>query len=407
MLRLSAVQGVGGPGWREALATELGLSGTDSAALAQALLREHEAGLHTLLILDDGEQLEPAQVQALVSFAQGDDSDNASPLAVVLLARPVDAWPAPTGVHRLRIAPLTRDSAEDFLSAWCVAQGCPLPSAAKRRGIISHVVDHEAGAVAALLQRLEGQAPDAGLSGASTTNVFSSPVLRLWRHGAALLAVGVVLAWVAWKQGPGVEPERGARLEVVLPSAQQSAQSGLAVAQRQVQEEPEPPIARAFSQDQPDQSGPELAPAPSGNSKVEAESEPLILADPDPEQRAVDQPPLGPAQSPEWALLREREAAVLALNPRLYTLQFLGSYHLRTVIDFVEGLGGCEHCYLLETRHQNRPWYVAVMGLYPSREAAAKARTDLEPDMRRMDPWIRPIEALQTEVRGRSRTREE
>lgn len=93
------------------------------------------------------------------------------------------------------------------------------------------------------------------------------------------------------------------------------------------------------------------------------------------------------------------EQQLLASPGDHYTVQIMGSRSEDSVKRFVaRELGALNHGYF-ETRYQNQPWYVVVMGEFVSREAANRALSDLPSTIRELDPWIRNLADIQSDIR--------
>lgn len=90
---------------------------------------------------------------------------------------------------------------------------------------------------------------------------------------------------------------------------------------------------------------------------------------------------------------------LLAYPADNFTVQIMGSRSEENVQRFIAAqLAGFNAVYF-ETLHQERPWYVVVMGNFVSRDVASRAISDLPAAIRRMDPFIRKIGDVQAVIR--------
>lgn len=84
-----------------------------------------------------------------------------------------------------------------------------------------------------------------------------------------------------------------------------------------------------------------------------------------------------------------------------YVVQLFGSYNSANADKFrrqwQEQIIGT--LYLYETRHNNKPWFVVVSGVYGSRAEATAAVNALPRPLRSQSPWIRDITAVQKVLR--------
>jgi DamX protein len=80
-----------------------------------------------------------------------------------------------------------------------------------------------------------------------------------------------------------------------------------------------------------------------------------------------------------------------------FTVQLLGSTSRANVEDFVRRHASTP-LYWFETRNQGNPWFVVMMGAYPSRAAAQTAASGLAGELGRLEPWIRSIGTIHGEI---------
>lgn len=95
----------------------------------------------------------------------------------------------------------------------------------------------------------------------------------------------------------------------------------------------------------------------------------------------------------------EFEKTLLTYPSENFTVQIMGSRSEDNVKRFVaRELGALNRGYF-ETRYQNQPWYVVVMGNFVNRDAANRALQDLPSDIRELKPWVRSITDVQSDIR--------
>lgn len=85
--------------------------------------------------------------------------------------------------------------------------------------------------------------------------------------------------------------------------------------------------------------------------------------------------------------------------PENFTVQIMGSRSEENVQRFISQQLAAFNAVYFETLHQDRPWFVVVMGNFVSRDVASRAISDLPASIRRMDPFIRQISEVQANLR--------
>ncbi len=95
----------------------------------------------------------------------------------------------------------------------------------------------------------------------------------------------------------------------------------------------------------------------------------------------------------------EFEQQLLSYPAENYTVQIMGSRSEDSVKRFVaRELGALNRGYF-ETRYQEQPWFVVVMGNFVSRDAASRALADLPGEIRELNPWVRSLTDVQSNIR--------
>jgi len=147
------------------------------------------------------------------------------------------------------------------------------------------------------------------------------------------------------------------------------------------------------------------APAATSASPVTSASTPAPATTP---ARAVAATTPAPASAPArpaaaastadaTAPLASQHARIRALPANQFTVQLLGSTSRANVEDFVRRHASTP-LYWFETRNQGNPWFVVMMGAYPSRAAAQTAASGLTGELGRLEPWIRSIGTIHGEI---------
>ena len=82
-----------------------------------------------------------------------------------------------------------------------------------------------------------------------------------------------------------------------------------------------------------------------------------------------------------------------------YTLQVLGAGLKKSADDFIRKQREPQKFYLFRTTYKGNPWYVVVYGQYKSRQSASTASKSLPEDLRKLKPWARSIQGIQSEIK--------
>ncbi len=93
------------------------------------------------------------------------------------------------------------------------------------------------------------------------------------------------------------------------------------------------------------------------------------------------------------------EKALLEWPTSGYTLQVLGAGLKKSADDFIRGQKEPQKFYLFRTTYKGNPWYVVVYGQYKSRQSASAASKSLPDDLRKLQPWARSIQGIQSEIK--------
>ncbi|MFM1896633.1 MAG: hypothetical protein RLZZ385_1707, partial [Pseudomonadota bacterium] len=118
--------------------------------------------------------------------------------------------------------------------------------------------------------------------------------------------------------------------------------------------------------------------------------------------------PVGEVEAPVIAAASETEPQsshslyeqrLLAMAPDNFTLQLLGSHSEASVQEFIKQRGDGDKFAYFESRYQERPWFVTVFGSYSSRAQAEAAKAALPAELKALNPWVRNLAAIQSDIR--------
>ena len=93
------------------------------------------------------------------------------------------------------------------------------------------------------------------------------------------------------------------------------------------------------------------------------------------------------------------ENKLLGYPANNFTVQLLGSRSEVNVKEFVADRQVADTHGYFETRHQSQPWYVVVFGNFDDRSTAAQAIQQLPESLRSLQPWVRPMNGIQADIR--------
>lgn len=266
--------------------------------------------------------------------------------------------------------------------------------------------------------------------------------IRLPRNYAYAAGGLVFILLVAFFVGGGDEPSQTAQRQISIPVPQArtepvpSAQAPL----QEAEETPASPFAEPTPETPsssvattttttaaaPDLSAPAVAasnasapvssavqsssPSPSSSVATPATAAPVVTSQPTsvaatstpvPVSQAVATAPVRPAASapPAANSLSEQRARIMSFSANQFTVQLLGASSRSNVEAFVQR-NSASPLYWFETQNQGRPWYVVILGNYPTRAAAQSASTGLSGELGRLQPWVRSMGAVQNDVQS-------
>lgn len=77
-----------------------------------------------------------------------------------------------------------------------------------------------------------------------------------------------------------------------------------------------------------------------------------------------------------------------------YTIQVLGSRNEQTAIKYIDSQLSSSELVYIESVYKEKPWFVAIFGVYPSKAVARAKMDELPPSVKKQKPWIRSIKGL-------------
>jgi DamX protein len=138
-------------------------------------------------------------------------------------------------------------------------------------------------------------------------------------------------------------------------------------------------------------------PTPHAKAAKSPASTPAVKMKTPPSAMAKDTKPAAP-QMPAVAasgLPNRREAWLRQQDPSHYTLQLVAGTREETIEKFIRQHHLHDRLALYQTTRNGKPWYGLVYGIYPNKQAAIDARSQLPPKLRRVQPWVRPLADIQ------------
>ncbi|MGH8584483.1 MAG: SPOR domain-containing protein, partial [Gammaproteobacteria bacterium] len=105
--------------------------------------------------------------------------------------------------------------------------------------------------------------------------------------------------------------------------------------------------------------------------------------------------PAKPASEPPQPVLAAASGWLHGKRPQDWVLQIFASRNQGALAGLVKRHGLTQRAAIVATDRSGAVWYVAVLGPYPSRQAAQAAAGGLPAELRRSQPWARSIGELQ------------
>jgi septal ring-binding cell division protein DamX len=98
-------------------------------------------------------------------------------------------------------------------------------------------------------------------------------------------------------------------------------------------------------------------------------------------------------------MISDFEKSLLGFPSSSYTVQIMGSHSETNVQRFVEEELELSYRGYFETRFQDKPWYVVVLGRFENRSDAAQAVEELPVALKSLHPWVRALADIQSDIR--------
>lgn len=363
--------------------------GIDNLDLVVAAVRD--SGRTPVFIVDDAHELGEQPRSVIEAFCL------AQTIPLILAG---DRTLGRTETARIELPAFTLADSEDFVAGWlAVGDEDELPS----HRAIEKLHRDAAGMPGRLAQLLAG--------GAATRNIWFPAGFPLWHVLFTLVAAGLLL-WLLTHLRPSTPaPVSTGEIALRLPSPEalsdreqppRTRLSAVAVPRAlDVTSLPEAdaPVAdsRALALPPPM----EPAAADSALPPLPAAPVPSVTA---PSTTAAPVPPAVKLPPPPKVVASPRrtadEQALLAERPGRFTLQLFASFNEQAVRQFAQRHPG-QGIRVFRTVREELPWYVAVTGVYHSKEEAKVAAARLPPDLVKLQPWARSLQSIQDELRRR------
>ena len=106
-----------------------------------------------------------------------------------------------------------------------------------------------------------------------------------------------------------------------------------------------------------------------------------------------------PAETLVLAEASSFEERLLRASPEDFAVQLLASHSEENIKGFLTQFGSDQPVGYFETRHQGRPWFVALLAEFDDRSQATQAISALPAQLRANQPWIRSVAGIQTDIR--------
>lgn len=89
---------------------------------------------------------------------------------------------------------------------------------------------------------------------------------------------------------------------------------------------------------------------------------------------------------------------ILSQGPNHYTLQVVAGENIETIDDFIKQHQLRDNIAFYHTLRKDKDWYGLVYGMYENKELAKAAVNQLQPSLKRLNPWIRSLGGIQTDI---------
>ncbi len=226
-----------------------------------------------------------------------------------------------------------------------------------------------------------------------------------WLHVAAvgLIVVTVVGSFLYQNQTQLSDTQRTNQVQIPIESsvAERLAEAAAKVEQRQAQISIEEDGIASAKLDleitsEPDEKPDERVQLESTEQKAEAATQTENKLAETQDSKTVEVPATATATPNE-----NKTAAKPQIKPwyetapsNEFTVQLFGTHQKETAQTFIQNLQTPDTTSVYETMHNNKDWYVVIMGQYPSKEAAQSAVSKLSLKPSDGQPWIRSFQSI-------------
>ncbi len=129
-----------------------------------------------------------------------------------------------------------------------------------------------------------------------------------------------------------------------------------------------------------------------------------VVAEITPEPIPSVEPSLAPTPEPVVQKAKEvvkltTEARLLAISKGHYTLQLSGMSTKGVMLKFMSDNRLHGKAWFYQTKRNNKPWFVVILGDYPNRTAATKGVRELSKSLQQQKPWIKSFKQVHDDLR--------
>jgi DamX protein len=139
-------------------------------------------------------------------------------------------------------------------------------------------------------------------------------------------------------------------------------------------------------------------PKPANEQKqvVKTTKEPVVS-----KQEVAELKVSSPSVTPKNKSLSPREQRLMALAGTDYMLQLMGAVDEQRTERLVKRYAGRLPVTYFETRYKGKPWFVAIVGPYKSKELATQKLKLLPSELQKQSPWARSLASIQQDIRAK------
>ncbi len=409
-------------------ALDIDVRGTDRQSYLDALSRQmvafEESSIVPVLMVDDAHELPGEALKLLFGLAQKGASSRGlrtvlfcEPQIRTILDAPALAWLKNSVAHEIDLPGFdwvqTRQYLEESLSDGGDTDLLPIDEHTAQR---VHQVSHGLPGLIHDRYRELMSRPTEGAAEAGVSLSKRAAPRHRWRVLTAAVLMAVVTLYIvlddAGEDGPENASDRvavpldlptqpvdpaGAPVEVApvraggadVPADPDGGREGLIETPARAAGAA-PPLREEAPTAPPVTTSPPKKPSPQLPAPRRAEATPVTPAPiPIP---AV--PPAKPVAEPPHPVPATASGWLHGQRPQDWVLQIFASRNQGALAGLVKRHGLTERAAIVATARSGAVWYVAVLGPYPSRQAAQAAAGGLPAELRRSQPWVRSIKEL-------------